>query len=148
MHEYELIFKEFLQRKGLKLTEPRQLILNAAFELHTHFDAEQLYARIRNISNEVSLATVYRSIPLLLEAGLIQNSGRNSLRETYEHILGHPQHLHWICDRCRTVYETDIADLLPSLEQLANNLKFCLREPRISLHGICWKCQSTENENQ
>ena len=148
MHDYELIFKDFLARKGLKLTEPRQLILNAAFELHAHFDAEQLYARIRTVSSEISLATVYRTLPLLLEAGLIQNSGRSSARETYEHILGHPQHIHWVCDGCKTVFETDISDLLPNLQALSGNLKFHLREPRISLHGLCWKCYSTENENQ
>lgn len=142
MQDYELIFNEFLAAKGLKLTEPRKLILDAAFEVHAHFDAEQLYARIKNVSPDVSLATVYRTIPLLIEAGLIQNSVRSSSRETYEHILGHPQHLHWICDKCNAVFETDIADLLPGLEELAKNLKFCLREPRINLHGICWKCKS------
>lgn len=148
MHDYKLIFNEFLASKELKLTEPRRLILDAVFEVHEHFDAEQLYARIKTISNEVSLATVYRTIPLLIEAGLIQNSGRSSSRETYEHILGHPLHLHWICDKCNTVFETDIADILPRIEELASNLKFCLRETRINLHGTCWKCKSTENENQ
>jgi len=148
MHDHANKFREFLLGKGLKLTEPRQLILDAAFEVHEHFDAEQLYDRIKLVSNDISLATVYRTLPLLIEAGLIQRSGRNAFRDTYEHIYGHPRHVHWICDRCHSVTETDVKDLLPAISKVSSKLSFQLTEPKLNFHGICWKCQSLENENQ
>jgi len=148
MRDYELLFKDFLFKRGLKLTEPRRLILDAAFEVHGHFDAEYLYGKVRHLSAEVSLATVYRTLPLLIEAGLVQQSGRISGRDTFEHILGHPQHIHWICDKCQQVIETDVKDMMPQIRQLAEKINFSLTEPKLNFHGICWKCRESENETQ
>ncbi|MDZ4121778.1 MAG: transcriptional repressor, partial [Candidatus Cloacimonadaceae bacterium] len=114
MQDHELIFSEFLSRKGLKLTATRKLILEIVFALHEHFDAEGLYDRIRLISKDVSRATVYRTLPLLLESGLIQHSMRSQARDMFEHIFGHPRHIHWVCSACGAVQETDLEQVLPA----------------------------------
>lgn len=146
MDDQVAVFEQFLLRKGLKLTTPRREILDAVFSLHEHFDAEQLHASLKDLKRRISLATIYRTLPLLAEAGLIQHSLRSSSRDVFEHIYGHPRHIHWICSRCGWVQETPLDRLNKSLQQEASNLKFRLDEVNIQVRGLCWKCR--ENENQ
>jgi len=146
MQEYESQFKAYLKAKGLKLTQSRNLVLEAAFRLHEHFDAETLYGNIK--SANVSLATVYRTLPLLVEAGLIQMAVRSEGRDRFEHILGHPRHVHWICEDCRAVFETDLSALLPHLQREAAAIKFEMENVTLNITGLCWKCRTNENESQ
>lgn len=148
MPSHSEVFRAYLKRKGLKLTLPRQQILEAAFSVHDHFNIEQLYKIIREKTNLVSLATVYRTIPLLIEAGLVQQSLRSASCDTYEHILGHPRHIHWICRICGAVLESDLDDLMPALKQDSQRLRFCLEEVKLNVSGVCWKCQQSEKDSQ
>ena len=148
MQTHEQIFKEYLEKKGLKLTSPRRYILEAVFSLHEHFNAEELYGKIKTATQGISLATVYRTMPLLMEAGLVQHAIRSSGREGYEHIYGHPKHIHWLCDRCGALMETDINPLTEAINLQALGLKFKAIDIELSIRGVCWKCQNTENENQ
>ena len=80
------IFHEFLQKKGLKLTKPREIILEEVFHTNKHFNVDELYDQIRRKYENVSRATVYRTIPLLIEANLIKNALRCAAKDHYEHI--------------------------------------------------------------
>ncbi len=146
MSEHSQKFQDYLASKGLKLTRSRQLILEAAFALHEHFDAEQLHDLIK--AKNVSLATVYRTLPLLVESGLIQLAMRHEGRDHFEHTLGHPRHLHWLCEECKKVYETKLEDLLPILEAKAQAQGFTINQLNLNISGICWKCRTNENESQ
>lgn len=148
MKDYEHRFTEFLISRGLRYTETRRLILNTVFSLHEHFDAEQLYDRMRIMNADVSLATIYRTLPLLLESGLIQHSLRLDARDKFEHIFGHPQHLHWICRKCGAVVETSLEQILPHIRKVASDQHFLLEDYQLNLKGLCWKCQNNENETQ
>ncbi len=148
MQEHEKIFVDYLKSRDLKLTRSRRIILNTVFELHEHFDVEQLYDHIKGIASDVSRATIYRTLPLLIESGLIQQSVRNASRDVFEHIYGHPKHLHWICNRCGNVIETDMSELMPLIKRGARQLKFQSEDFKFNIRGTCWKCQTAENENQ
>ncbi|MFO7660638.1 MAG: Fur family transcriptional regulator [Candidatus Cloacimonadaceae bacterium] len=148
MQDHETIFKAFLEQKGLKFTRPRRMILSSIFALHEHFDIEQLYESIRSKSKDVSRATVYRTIPLLVEAGLIQRSLRSETRDTYEHILGHPRHAHWVCKNCGAVLETDMQEIVKLLHQKAKTLNFQIDDISLIINGLCWKCRNAANESQ
>ncbi|HOH98327.1 MAG TPA: Fur family transcriptional regulator [Candidatus Cloacimonadota bacterium] len=146
MQDHIDIFRHSLEARGLKLTRSRRSILEAAFSLHEHFDTEQLYDLLKG--SGISLATVYRTIPLLVEAGLIQHALRSFGRDRYEHIFGHPKHVHWICRTCGAVIETDLGPLYESFRKQAETLNFKLEEVNCSLSGQCWKCSSGENDSQ
>jgi len=148
MEDQKLIFTRFLQGKGLRLTTPRQLILDEVFAVHQHFNAEELYARVKQISREVSLATVYRTLPLLLEAGLIQKAVRSCGRDRYEHILGHPKHVHWLCRDCGAIIETDMQAVLGAINAQAQAIRFKPEDISLNISGICWKCAANESETQ
>ncbi len=146
MTEHEIEFKDFLQKRRLRLTRSRALILSASFALHEHFDAEQLHDLLKDQS--VSLATVYRTLPLLVEAGLVQHAVRSDGRDRYEHILGHPQHVHWLCEKCKAVIETDMSAILPTIQKEAKALNFDTDHITLNISGLCWRCRKDENESQ
>jgi Fur family transcriptional regulator, ferric uptake regulator len=148
MQNHEHMFEAFLVKKELKFTLPRKLILSTVFALHEHFDAEQLYDEVRKASRNVSRATVYRTIPLLVEAGLIQKSVRNEARDTYEHIYGHPRHAHWVCRECGGVLETDMQEICKQLQKRAAVQNFEIAEISLEIKGLCWKCRNNANESQ
>lgn len=142
MSDYTQVFSQYLERRGLKLTRPRKQILESVFSLHEHFDAEQLHARMKSLSAEISLATIYRTLPLLVEAGLIQLSLRSASRDVFEHIFGHPKHIHWVCQNCGRVQETSLDALSKSLDREAQQIKFQRSEISVQVRGLCWQCSS------
>lgn len=148
MNDFQIKFGSYLSKRGLKHTEPRRQIVETVFAFHDHFDAEQLYERVKQVSSDVSRATVYRTITLLVDSGLVQKSLRSSARDLYEHIYGHDQHVHWVCRRCGSVQETPLDEVRAILARGAGDLKFKLEEINLNLNGLCWKCRQDENENQ
>ena len=65
-------FKEFLSSKGLRVTNQRLAIFDAAYQNEDHFTAEELLNGARSIDDTVSRATVYRALPILTESSLIR----------------------------------------------------------------------------
>ncbi len=147
MEKHEQQFLSFLQKRGLKLTSTRREILNMAFSLHEHFNAEELYDHLKATTKVISLATVYRTIPLMVESGLVQKAVRTRGRERYEHIYGHPKHIHWLCRKCGALLESDMQDFFGEVEKQALGLGFHPEQVSLSISGLCWKCHANENEN-
>jgi len=141
MKTYKKIFNSLLKEKGLKLTKPRNIILEAVFHTHSHFNVDELYDSIRKKKEHVSRPTVYRTIPLLLEAGLIKKSFTQDDKEHYEYIFGHHEHIHLICLECGTVIELENEELQAKLDELASEQNFQMTEKNVLVKGICSKCQ-------
>jgi len=148
MQDYEISFRHWLESHQLKLTKERRFILETVFGWHEHFDADALYEQIRKVNRNISRATVYRTIHLLVEAGLIQKSVRDEKRDRYEHIYGHPRHVHWICNSCGSVLESDLTAITRLLEEKARIDGFTLADINVAVKGICWKCSNNENKSQ
>jgi Fur family ferric uptake transcriptional regulator len=102
---------------------------------------DDLYDIIRKRTEHVSKPTVYRTIPLLLEAGLIKKSFTSNDKDYYEHILGHQEHLHLICTQCGKVIELNCADLELKLDEYAAKEQFQISEKSVIIKGICSDCQ-------
>src|SRR5437763_1021695 len=81
-------FREFLEIRGEKLTESRRILVRHIFDTHKHFDADELVADLQRAGRRVSRATVYRTLRLLVEAGLLPELGLTD-RTAYEHGFGH-----------------------------------------------------------
>ncbi len=65
-------FREFLEIRGEKLTEPRRVLVRHIFNTHKHFDADELVRDLHDAGRQVSRSTVYRTLRLLVEAGLLR----------------------------------------------------------------------------
>lgn len=139
--EYREKFISFLQTEGLKLTRSREAVMEAVFATHSHFHVEEIYQKLREEKKNVSLATVYRTLPYLLQSGLIRKSLSDDNKEHYEQIYGHPNHLHLLCLSCGRIVEQTDEKLEQSLERIARNNGFTMQENSVSIKGYCSICQ-------
>ncbi|GAG53227.1 unnamed protein product, partial [marine sediment metagenome] len=105
MEDYIVKFDEHLAQKGLKFTPARRTILKGAFSSHKHFDTDTLYEKLRAKGENISRATIYRTLPLLAESGLVKETLRCQGKVSYEHIFGHEHHDHMVCIKCGKVIE-------------------------------------------
>lgn len=142
MEDHVVVFEQFLKDRDLKLTRPRRIILDAVFATHSHFDVDALFDEIRQKYDDVSRATIYRTMPLLVEAGLIKQSLRCQAKDHYEHIFGHKHHLHFICSKCGAILEADSDAIEAKLKELAHTYGFEVNEMNIGARGLCKKCRS------
>ena len=97
-------FREFLEIRGEKLTEPRRVLVRHIFNSHKHFDADELVADLHDAGHRVSRSTVYRTLRLLVEAGLLREL-RLTNRSAFEHDYGYPAHDHLHCTACNRIVE-------------------------------------------
>ena len=142
MEGYKEVFNRYLATQGLKMTRTREAILDAVFATHSHFDVEDLHYMLRDERKDVSIATIYRTIPYLLQAGLIRRSMCDEQKEKYEHIYGHPNHLHIHCIACDRLVEQSDPALERSLEEIADNNGFTIRDYMVSIKGLCSLCRN------
>lgn len=97
---------EFIQESGLRRTSQRDAIIEAAFSHTDHYTAEDLLARSRAIEPSVSRATVYRTLPLLVESGLLKELDLGKEQMFYDpNYIDHPRHSHLICLDCNRIVE-------------------------------------------
>lgn len=98
--------EEFIRRKGLRRTGQRDLIIKSAFSKDEHFTAEELFERVRKSSSNISRATVYRTLALLVEADLLREIDLGDNQTTYDpNFLDKPSHNHLVCIDCGRVVE-------------------------------------------
>jgi Fur family ferric uptake transcriptional regulator len=133
-------FRNYLKKKGLKFTPEREVILKEIFSLHKHFDVDELYLRVHRKNRRLSRATIYRTLPLLVESGLIVETFRCLGRSSYEHIFGHPHHDHMICIKCGKVIEFSSEKIKRLQEEICKKYGFKSVEYRLGIKGYCKKC--------
>ncbi|MBA7671602.1 Ferric uptake regulation protein [subsurface metagenome] len=134
-------FRNYLNKKGLKFTPERELILKEVFSLHKHFDVEELFLRLRKRDRTISRATIYRTLPLLIEGGLIREALRCRDRVYYEHIFGHPHHDHLLCIKCGRAIEFRDERIEKLQNEVCKKYGFEPIEHRLGIKGYCRKCQ-------
>lgn len=147
-------FRDYISRNNLKLTRQRELILRAFHEtrwprrgtqVHTrrkgHVSAEELYRIVSEEDPSIGLATVYRTLNLLVECGLAQGRQFGESQRRYEHVLEHGQHYHLVCTRCGAIAEFYSPDVERVLDEASRERKFHLFNHRLELYGLCTACQ-------
>lgn len=135
--------KQKLKLKGYKLTPQRRSIVNKVIEKKgNHLTAEELYDLVKVECPEIGLATVYRTIQLLEEIGVIYKLNLDDGCNRYELVNEDEihQHHHLICTKCGNVTEVE-GDLLDSIEKkVEEEYKFKIENHSVKFFGICDKC--------
>jgi Fur family ferric uptake transcriptional regulator len=132
-------FREFLEIRGDKLTEPRRIIVRHVFASHKHFDADELVADLRAEGRQVSRATVYRTLRLLVDAGLLREL-RLTNRSAYEHDYGYPSHDHLHCTGCNRIVEFDNEEIRRLRDTISREHGFRAAGHRFVITGLCSEC--------
>ncbi len=139
-HEH---FGRYLAGKGLRYTAERQAVVGAVFEKHRHFEADDLLLWARAHHPRVSRATIYRTLELLVSAGLVrQMTFGDKSAQHYEQVLGIPHHDHLICLSCGRVQEVFSADLEREQDALCARHGFDVHHHNLEVFGLCKKCRA------
>lgn len=128
---------EFLQRHHLRKTPERYTILSKAIELSAHFDVDQLYNALESEGYHVSRATVYNTLELLCEAGILNRHIFDTNISRYEMARG--SHLHLICRKCGKIREVDDPLITNSLLDRDYD-GFRPEYSSSSIYGLCSDC--------
>jgi Fur family ferric uptake transcriptional regulator len=128
-----------LRERGLRLTPQRQLILEAVHELG-HATPEQVHHCVRERAAGINITTVYRTLELLEELGLVTHTHLSHGSPTY-HAAGEDQHVHLVCRTCGSVGEVDPAVMRPVTEWLRDQEGFRVDVGHVSLFGVCDACK-------
>ncbi len=141
MNETEKIFRDYVQSKGLKFTPERQAILNHVFQNHGHFEAEELLIDMRANNKRVSKATIYRTLALLVNSGLLREVIFGEKHAHYEHVHGHEHHEHLVCVKCGKIIEFTDERIEKFQEEVCLANKFKAESHRFQIMGYCENCE-------
>jgi len=138
-------FQTFLRLRSLRATDVREAIVRAALACRGHFHVEELATDVRAGGFEVSVATVYRALPLLIEAGIIQPTEVSGEKRSYEAVFGREHHDHLICRQCRRVVEFQFEAFEMLQREVAAKYDFELVGHLHELIGICAECRRSSS---
>lgn len=131
-------FTNFLSKRGLRLTSQRRAILESAFSTVQHFTAEELLTWSRQRDKSVSRATVYRTLPLLSECGLLREMDFGKNYKFYDpNYAERPHHNHIICEDCQKIIEFESEKLERLENQICKDLGFTVQTHRLQISGTC-----------
>lgn len=139
-------FEEFLRKKELRLTEARAAIVEAALARSGHYPIDDLIADLKARGIQGSKATVYRTLPLLAEAGILQPAIVAGEARSYETTYGREHHDHLICARCGRVVEFGFEPFEELQRELAGRYGFRLEAHHHELVGTCPDCLAKEGQ--
>ena len=129
---------ERLRARGYRLTPQRQLVLEAVGRLG-HATPEDIAAAVRETAQAVNISTVYRTLELLEELGLVQHAHLGHGAPTYS-LAGDSDHVHLVCRDCGAVDEAPPALVAPIVEELAATRGFQVDVGHFAVFGRCREC--------
>ena len=132
--------EQVLRKKGIRLTFQRQLILRRAVS-HLHFTAEGLVRDVQGIDHTVSRGTVYRTLSLLHNTGLVEKHDFRYGPPNYEVMFGKAHHDHLMCMGCGEIIEFQEPKIEALQDEVVKRFGYQLVTHTHKLYGMCAKCQ-------
>jgi len=129
------VFRSYLKQKGLKFTAARHQLLEQIFAMNDHFTADQLLDRLKKNRLRVSKATVYRTLSVMLDCGLLNSHDFGVGALFYEHTHGHARHNHMYCLDTKQILEFKAPEIDEQLRSIAKEMRFDVSSISIQLFG-------------
>ena len=130
---------EKLRHLGVRITNQRRAILKYIIETETHPTVEQIYQKLKPRFDELSLATVYNTINLLVKNGMIQELVYHDGAKHYDYLL--ENHYHLICEECGQIKDVFYPRLTEGEEVAEKQTGYQVYGHRLELYGLCPECQ-------
>lgn len=141
--EQELdVVEKKMRERGYRWTSQRRLIAREALRNHSHFTAEELLELCRGHDQEVSRATVYRTLGMLESVGFVEGLDTGDGGRKFEHTLGHEHHDHMICKSCGLIFEFHDEALEERQRLAAKAFDFEIESHSLKLFGKCQSCRN------
>lgn len=140
--EFVQLFRKYLRSRSFHITHARERIAQEVFQISSHFDVSDLWAKLQ--PERIAPATIYRTLELLREAGLVRKLLVKD-RTCYEENLGRPHHEHLVCSQCGQVVEFSDRILEERLVELVETHGFRHQTHQVLISGLCPACQQGSN---
>ena len=127
--------EERCKQKGVKLTDQRKLIAQVMSDSHAHPNVDELYKRVSKIDSKISIATIYRTVKLFEEAGILTKHDFRGEKARYEE-LPDSHHDHLIDVQSGEVVEFVNEEIEKLQETVAEKLGYQLLDHKLELYGI------------
>ena len=136
-------FDAFIRNRGMRRTAQRDVIVEAAFASDDHFTAEELLAKSKKIDPTTSRATLYRTISLLVECGLLREIDLGRDERVYDpNFLESPDHSHLICVNCGKVIEFEDENTSVLIDCITRRLGFRPSSKSMRIEACCDKLRT------
>ncbi|UCG55199.1 MAG: transcriptional repressor [Dehalococcoidia bacterium] len=129
-----------LSRRGYRLTPQRMMILEAVEAANDHISADEIYSRVCDRYPHLNISTVYRTLELLKELGLVTETDMGDGRVRY-HSIKKGHHHHLVCQNCGCVTDLNEAVLLPLKDTLYKTYNFKADLAHLAIFGRCSSCR-------
>jgi len=130
-----------LRNLGYRITPQREMIVEALAHSPHHVTAEEIYAQVHERAHAVNIATIYRTLDLLVDLGLASRAGLQDGRVVYA-AANHGPHLHLVCRACGNAIDAS-QEMLASLEgQIRQEYGFSADLQHLTIAGLCSSCLS------
>jgi Fe2+ or Zn2+ uptake regulation protein len=136
-----------IKAQGYRLTRQRSLVVDILNESTEHLDAETIYQRAKERDARISLATVYRSLALLKQTGMVQEHNLGEDHGHFETTQPSP-HYHFTCQRCGRVVEFEAPQVMEVARRLSDTLQVRVIQVQLLLRGFCCQCRPGEIEGE
>ena len=131
-------WQQRLRASGHRLTPQRELVL-AAVEKLGHATPDEVYAEVRTHSQSINLSTVYRTLELLNDLGLIRHAHLTDRAPTYHSATDH-EHAHLVCRNCKRTISVGRVEMEAALGPLAASYDFSPDYGHLTVFGTCADC--------
>src|SRR5262247_940848 len=132
--------QKLLAEKKLKKTSQRALIWTSLLESKGHPSVEEIRDSLLAQGHRIGLATIYRTIKILLESGMVRQSRLHGSTR-YEPVVNQPNHLHFICNSCGTTVEFPSRKIENLIKRVTEKNGFEEKYSRYAIFGYCKVCQ-------
>jgi len=134
-------FRNFLKARGHRVTPERFVVLDAVLSSRGHFDADELFLKMKAHGHKVSRATVYNTLDLLLKCGFISKYRFAENHSRFEKVFGRPHHDHLICLNCGEITEFVNDKIVLVQAEICREKNFKPQSATFQIFGLCAKCQ-------
>ncbi|MBI5142211.1 MAG: transcriptional repressor [Nitrospirae bacterium] len=129
-----------LRSMGLRMTRERELIVAEVDSFDGHFEPDELLDRMRRKNIRVSRASIYRTLPLLVECGAIKEAVYKDRKTRYERLIGRDHHDHMVCTECGGVIEFVSDEIERLQEAVCKRHGFGIAGHTLEIRGVCRDC--------
>jgi Fur family transcriptional regulator, ferric uptake regulator len=133
-----------LRGSGYRLTPQRELILDAVNTLG-HATPDEVLVEVRKHSSAVNASTIYRTLEVLEELGLVRHAHLSDRAPTYHSVSGR-EHFHLVCRNCRRVISVEPRVAAPLIGTLRDDFGFEADVGHLTIFGCCTSCEPSDEE--
>ena len=143
--ELEYRYQNFIRTNHLKSSKRRDLIFDYVVKTNAHFTVDDIYASMLRIDPEIGIATIYRTVRLLVDCGVLLEHTFGEKKGFFEVIdTNSKHHDHLICNVCGKILEFQ-CDLTKSDKQrIAEQYHFQIKSHKLEIFGTCSQCQKQQ----